>query len=142
MLLLWRATLCAHAANLGAHGYSRVPERFASRGERFSASFRNLRWGGNLWGRSRGVHPRMSLGYIPEVGAKVRTIASVYADPEGTGFFSFSSGVFEKVPAGSVGIVEEYDIGVMGTQVLIVRFPGNLRSRLGPTAWEMVDPCV
>jgi hypothetical protein len=76
--------------------------------------------------------------YVPEEGAQVRTLTTVYADPDGTGLYVMSSSSYEKLPAGTVGIVEDVTYGFGGTTVLIVVFPGNLRTRLGPTAWEVV----
>jgi hypothetical protein len=32
--------------------------------------------------------------------------------------------------------VEDYEV-YFYTTILIVRFPGNLRARLGPSAWEL-----
>lgn len=79
----------------------------------------------------------MSYGCIPEPGTRVKTVSTVYADPEGSGLFTMISENYEKLSAGAVGVVEDTDVGLGGTTVLIVRFPGNIRARLGPSAWEL-----
>jgi hypothetical protein len=74
---------------------------------------------------------------FPAKGTKIRTLTPVYADPDGTGLYIMTSGEYEKIPTGSIGVIEGSTVGFGSTPLVHVRFPGNLLTYLGPSAWEL-----
>lgn len=75
---------------------------------------------------------------VPPVGARVRTLSRVFADPDGTGTFILTSGEFEVLPSGSVGRVESHFKSWDKVTICVVVFPGELRTSMSPWALEVI----
>lgn len=75
----------------------------------------------------------------PPVGATIRTLGSVYADPDGTGYL-VTKVYDQKLPPGTEGVIEVIEKAYGNTYTVVVLFPGDLRARLGPTAYEVLPP--
>lgn len=71
------------------------------------------------------------------VGSAVRTLATVYADPDGTGPLTLSTGVRERLDPGALGQVESM-FCPNREHVAVVLFHGGLRASLNVATLEAV----
>lgn len=76
----------------------------------------------------------------PSPPVYVRTRSVVFGDPWGSGIFIMSSGEWEKLPPGSLGVIEFEGVAGYGSSPFaVVRFDtpnGALRASLGPSAYD------
>jgi len=80
--------------------------------------------------------------YLPEIGERVRLLIPVYGNASRFRDVEIEECKLVKIPSGSEGIVEDYDIGFGITRVLVVRFDNDHWALLGPSAWELVNPVL
>ncbi len=70
---------------------------------------------------------------------KIRTLITVYADPNPSGFFTMKSENFVKLDPGTEGIVEYWEkTGRARIKYAVIRFPGNIRARLNENTFEVI----